>query len=268
MKMKNFRAFFITGVLLAFVTISQAQSTGLGIGTTAPAASSILDLTSTNRGILLPRVALNNKNDVTTISSPAASLLIYNTTSGGSPPNDVDPGFYYWSGSVWKSIKGFTSHNVGDNYGGGIIFYVFDNGLHGLIAATTDLNSGSGMQWYNGSSVVTNAVRDGICAGDYNTELIIGKQGPGSYAADTCGYYRNGYINGYPDMFGDWYLPSGVELDTLYSQRTTVGGFTTGIYWSSTEYNSTNAIGKNFNTGTKSNYAKSNSYYVRAIRAF
>jgi hypothetical protein len=267
MEMKHFRSFLIMAMLLAFVTISQAQSTGIGIGTTAPAASAILDLTSTNKGILLPRVGLDNINDVTHIPSPITSLLIYNTTSGGSPPNNVDPGFYYWSGSVWKSILGFTARSVGDDYGGGIVFYVYDNGLHGLIAATTDQNGLATIQWGT-SATPTNAVRDGINAGKNNTELIIGKIGAGAYAADTCASYKNGFNTGYPDIFGDWYLPSSVELDTLYSKRTTVGGFTTGTYWSSTESSTANAMCKNFSSAANSSQPKTNTYYVRAIRAF
>ena len=45
----------------------------------------------------MPRIALTGTVDVTTIPSPAISLLIYNT----STISDVTPGFYYWNGTVW-----------------------------------------------------------------------------------------------------------------------------------------------------------------------
>ena len=75
-------------------------------------------------------------------------------------------------------------HKIGDSYGGGIVFWVDATGQHGLIAATADQSTG--IQWYNGAYSTTNAVRDGIGAGMYNTERIIANQGEGSYAAQLC----------------------------------------------------------------------------------
>ena len=69
----------------------------VGIGTTSPNASSMLDITSTNSGLLIPRVALVSTADVTTIASPITSLLVYNS---GFAPN----GYYYWNGSVWVQL--------------------------------------------------------------------------------------------------------------------------------------------------------------------
>ncbi len=74
----------------------------VGIGTSSPDASAALDLTSTNKGFLPPRVALNSKTDVTTISSPTAGLMVYNTGTGLLK----SAGMYYWDGSQWTSLKG------------------------------------------------------------------------------------------------------------------------------------------------------------------
>src|SRR5438067_5161014 len=57
----------------------------LGIGTTTPSATAILDLTSTTKGALLPRMTTAQRN---AISSPATGLLIYQT--------DGAAGFYYY----------------------------------------------------------------------------------------------------------------------------------------------------------------------------
>jgi hypothetical protein len=46
-------------------------------------------------------VALLDASDVTTITTPATSLLIYNTTTAGVAPLAVSPGFYYWNGITW-----------------------------------------------------------------------------------------------------------------------------------------------------------------------
>jgi hypothetical protein len=90
MKLKT----YIASLLLLVIASSHAQ---VGIGTTAPDASSVLDITSANSGLLIPRIALTSTTDVTTIVSPVTSLLVYNS---GFSPN----GYYYWNGSIWVQL--------------------------------------------------------------------------------------------------------------------------------------------------------------------
>jgi len=148
---------------------------------------------------------------------------------------------------------------IGDSYQGGIIFWLDATGQHGLIAATTDQSTG--IQWYNGTYTTTNAVRDGIGAGMYNTERIIANQSTGSYAAQLCANYQGG-------GYGDWYLPSKYELNLLYLQKTAVGGFASAYYWSSTEFNGTNAWVQYFVGGYQNHTIEYYTTYVRAVRAF
>ena len=89
--------FFSIISLLTFIS-GHSQ---VGIGTTSPSASSMLEIKSTNSGLLIPRINLTSSTDNTTIPSPVTSLLVYNTSSSA----DLTPGFYYWDGS-WKSISG------------------------------------------------------------------------------------------------------------------------------------------------------------------
>jgi hypothetical protein len=56
----------------------------VGIGTTSPAASSMLDISSTTSGLLTPRMTTTQR---TAISSPADGLIVYDT---------VLKSFYYW----------------------------------------------------------------------------------------------------------------------------------------------------------------------------
>jgi hypothetical protein len=65
----------------------------VGIGTSSPSSSALLDISSTNKGILIPRLTSSQKN---AISSPTTGLLIYQT--------DAPAGFYYYNGSSWISI--------------------------------------------------------------------------------------------------------------------------------------------------------------------
>jgi hypothetical protein len=98
--MKNkLRTLIASAVLLLMATTVFAQTntfptTGAaGIGTLTPAASSLLDVTSTTKGVLIPRMTKTQRD---AIVSPAQGLLIYQTNS--------TPGFYYYDGSVWTAI--------------------------------------------------------------------------------------------------------------------------------------------------------------------
>jgi hypothetical protein len=158
------------------------------------------------------------------------------------------------------------THAIGDSYGGGIVFYVYDGGQHGLIAATADQSTG--IRWYGGSHTNTRARANGVGAGLKNTAIIIANQGPvdgNAFAATVCNEYSV-TVDGV--MYGDWYLPSLYELGLLYTQRIAVGGFSGVVYWSSTEYTNTQAWFTNFNTGEQFVEGKLFSWYVRAIRAF
>ena len=72
----------------------------VGIGTNSPNASSVLDVTATDKGLLIPRVALVQTTNPSPVTSPATSLLVYNTAT----VNDVVPAFYYWDGSQWVQV--------------------------------------------------------------------------------------------------------------------------------------------------------------------
>ena len=83
--------------LLFFIFSFHSMSGQVGIGTATPAVSSMLDITSTNSGVLIPRIALISNTDVATIASPTTSLLVYNS---GFAPN----GYYYWNGALWVQL--------------------------------------------------------------------------------------------------------------------------------------------------------------------
>jgi hypothetical protein len=77
----------------------------VGIGTATPNASALLDLTSTNKGFLPPRVALTAKSGTSSpIASPATGLIVYNTASAGTGGDAVTPGYYYFNGTIWTRM--------------------------------------------------------------------------------------------------------------------------------------------------------------------
>ncbi len=130
-----------------------------------------------------------------------------------------------------------TKHYIGEKWGGGIVFVVVDDGLHGLIAETKD---------------------QGDCAWKETTNLIIKK--------------ANHSMEG--KAFDDWRLPEKGELFLLYHQRKIVGGFTGNGYWSvSVEDEEVTVLSKdawniNFSDGDKDLNSRTLELHVRAVRDF
>jgi hypothetical protein len=91
---------------------SFAQNVGINSTGASPDASAGLDVTFTDKGVLIPRVALTAINAAGPISSPTTSLLVYNTASAGTFPNNVTPGFYYWDGNGWSRLMNNPSRKV------------------------------------------------------------------------------------------------------------------------------------------------------------
>ncbi len=91
-------------ILILTLITNFAVYAQVGIGTTTPNGSAQLDVNSTNKGFLPPRVALTATNAAGPITSPVAGLLVYNTATAGTSPNNVTPGFYYYSGTAWVRL--------------------------------------------------------------------------------------------------------------------------------------------------------------------
>lgn len=88
----------ILTIIFPFFCFSQ-----VGFGTANPSSSTIVDMSSESRGVLLPRIALTSITDSSTITNGNISgLLIYNTTNS----NNLVPGYYTWNGSSWQRLIG------------------------------------------------------------------------------------------------------------------------------------------------------------------
>lgn len=150
---------------------------------------------------------------------------------------------------------------IGGSYGGGKIFWLDASGRHGLIAAIGDQSTG--VQW-NDSGLAIGATLNAVYAGKADTAMIISTPGTGGYAAKVCSDYAVTVNNEYYD---DWYLPSTYELLLLYAQRGVVGDLANSWYWSSRENNALSAWFVDFNDGTSGSVTKSDTFYVRCVRA-
>ncbi|MEC4005750.1 hypothetical protein OX283_013850 [Flavobacterium sp. SUN052] len=99
-------------MIILFLAIPIFSFSQIGVNTTNPNA--MLDVNSTNNGILIPRVQLTSITDVITVVNPqggalTTSTLVYNLAPAGIAPNNVLAGFYYWNGTFWVSIAGNTT---------------------------------------------------------------------------------------------------------------------------------------------------------------
>ena len=151
---------------------AQAQ---IGIVNNNPDKSAALDIKSTNKGILIPRISLLSLTDVVTVKIPATGLLVYNTNAsvtGGA-------GFYYYDAG-WKKL--IPIDNTGDNLGNHI--------------ATQNLNMKANTIYFKNADgikvMLTNSV-DGptisLATNDWTTLFTTGRKGvsPGEYVWSTYG---------------------------------------------------------------------------------
>ena len=124
-----------------------------------------------------------------------------------------------------------TKHTVGEKWGGGIVFYITLDSLHGLIAETQYQGESN---WYNAQDLINKATN----------HSIEGKN------------------------FTDWRLPTKKELDLMYKNKY-LFGFASDNYWSSTEDVNNVAWVISFAIGYKYLEDKSPNFnFVWAVRSF
>lgn len=99
--MKKIVHHMLIGAALLSNTLS-AQNVGINATGAAPDGSAMLDIVATDKGVLVPRVALTATNAIAPVAAPLTSLLVYNTATAGVAPNNVTPGYYYWTGTAWS----------------------------------------------------------------------------------------------------------------------------------------------------------------------
>jgi hypothetical protein len=166
--------------------------------------------------------------------------------------------------------------------GGGKVFYVAPGGgtfacgptrsatcRYLEAAPTSGTNAWTDLQyaWSGNVSVEIGVTAQGtaIGTGYANTLAIVGQSDGGNTAA-RAGTISRAYRG--PNNLSDWFLPSKEELNQLYLERTTVGGFVADNYWSSTENDTGGAWSQAFNVVFQDSNGKGNAYYVRPVRAF
>lgn len=99
--MKKINQLFSLFTLMTFGLITTNLNAQVGIGTTTPAGGSILDVTSIDKGLLVPRVSIANLTTIAPVTGGATDgLLVWNTNAG------TGVGYHYWDGADWIPLGG------------------------------------------------------------------------------------------------------------------------------------------------------------------
>jgi hypothetical protein len=157
--------------------------------------SAILDVSASNKGLLIPRISLTSVNDLTTIVSPSLSLLIFNTATAGAAPDNVIPGFYYWDGIKWISLNG-------QNITGGMLafanFYALMPGNNAATVAPDSAvkfpnlgtNSGTAIRLSTNSEILLEAI------GVYMVTWLVSVDEPGQLMVEINGVGNSSSVFG------------------------------------------------------------------------
>jgi len=182
-----------------------AQTPGVGIGTTAPDASAALDIVSSSKGALLPRVA-----NATAIANPATGLIVFQTSAPA--------GFYYNAGTAgapsWQQLGTTTN---GDNLGNHTATQNLNLGANKLVGTGASISGvGVGIRADGGLNLGQNTVGNGVylgyLAGRFNTGGGNTFSGYSSGASNTTGANNtfSGASSGYSNTAGSNNVFSGL----------------------------------------------------------
>jgi len=208
---------------------------------------------------------LGNTGDLTRINDWGASYYFtgWNTKADGSGTDQAEGSTFTIGASnviLYAQWTPYVLRDIGP--AGGYIFYdkgYYSDGWRYLEAAPSDQSPGTPWGCYEVS--IPGADGTTVGTGEQNTIDIEAGCATVGTAADIC---ANLSLGGY----SDWFLPSKDELNKLYLNKGTIGGFADGIYWSSSEGNASYAWYQYFYDGYQGYGHKYDTLRVRAVRAF
>lgn len=159
-----------------------------------------------------------------------------------------------------RTVETLGPPAVGQMGPGGLIIWL--DGSGGGLVAAPESTEWTNVQWGCGGTLV-NASAQNEGQGFANSTAILNNCSEAGIAAALC----NELVH---EGYDDWFLPSRNELGRMYInlKDKNLGGFTDEFYWSSTEVDADAAIFSDFNNGGLASGDKSNSFRVRAVRAF
>ena len=283
-----------TGIT-ATPTIS-GNSFGVTNGTDTQVSADWEIWTGANRTGTLVWSSINDTTNKTSITVPAATLVVNTTYYIAARYKGTTYGYGGYGYCSFTTATSFVPTVAGQAYQGGFFAgkIVVGGSTYALVVAPKASGENTSKQWKisNDTTAGTLSLNDGLS----NSNAMNNASHP---AAQFC---RALTIGGY----SDWYLPAKDELEILYrylKPDSTVNGTSYGAnsnslpvgaayttsnpttsvsaayvtggaeafsagnyYWSSTEDSATFAWGQYFSTGSQYLNAKTGNYYVRAVR--
>lgn len=224
---------FFALVTVAIPSLVSAQSNNVGIGTTTPEPSAMLDISATDKGLLVPRMTILQRDLIVPTTTSSEGLLIYQTDGTIAEPK----GFYYWSASLadWLPLN----QNTGNTPSGLISMW---SGPINTIPSGWALCDGA-----NGTpdlrnrfilSVQSSVENPGATGGTHDQSLTIANLPPHDHSINhTHTVTDNGHSHNVPltttappgtnALFGDTGNPSG---GTTQQTQTATTGITVNTY--------------------------------------
>ena len=201
--------FLILLSVVALASASKAQGTGINSSGASPDNSAMLDVSATDKGLLIPRISLIDTTDATTIASPAHSLIVYNTSVSGG----LAEGYYFNSGTPsaprWKQLLPNPANQDLD---------MGNNKITNLATCTQNLDAAN--KAYVDALVAGLPAGSGCCG----PPQMLSPVSPASYSiSGAVAYCDNLNYGGYTDWrlptFGEivYFIGSTADDDTLWT---------------------------------------------------
>ena len=270
-------SFPIQGSNTNAVTAAIQIDAGITIDTVSPSSGPA----SGGTGVTLTGSGFTGATSLTFGGTAATSLNVVSSTSvtavtPAHATGAVNVVITTPSGSGTKT-NGYTyaTTAVGQSAYGGKIACL--NTGNNLIAATAD--NSTIIQWggfgtTTGATSTTNGATNTA-----NIVTVVGANGGTPYAAQLCSNYEIDSQGKTPcesgnTCYNDWFLPAGNntgvsgQLNCLYTNQATIGGFASAVYWSSTEADANFAWRQGFSGGSQGSDRKNNNRRVRCVRGF
>ncbi|RXR24073.1 tail fiber domain-containing protein [Flavobacterium stagni] len=211
-------------VYFLFILIPTFCFSQVGVNTTNPDPSSMLDITSTDKGVLVPRVSLTSvaTTSLDGTNTAATGLLIWNTNAATTGGNGV--GFYFFNGTQWMPITQSGTGNTLDQS--------YDQGGAGVGRTIT---ADAGAVTINGT--------DGLVTTGIFGNGAVAPSGAGTkmYFNPKKAAFRAGNVNGtqWDDVnIGNYSMALGQNVIASGSNSVAFGGSTTASGSSSAAFGS------------------------------
>lgn len=206
-----------TLLLAAIIAAIPAFSQNIGINTTTPHAKAVLEIKSSDKGMLVPRVTQAARTAMFAAADPTANgMLVYQS--------DGTAGFYFYDGAAWKflsagnfSLPHTSSHNVNNGY---VLDLTNDQGGTNGGAVIGRSSAGNGVTGFSQSATamigISNTGNGGYFSSTSGYGLLVnnGNVGIGTLNPVKARFVVNGTVGAVSALFGE--STTGVAIENSF----------------------------------------------------